>query len=89
MWITALANHVGASCINQYLKAAATLVALSTDSTAAAELVAAALAGGVERFRAAGFEPLPALNPYWDIQGATFEDPDGYRVVLQNAAWGG
>jgi catechol 2,3-dioxygenase-like lactoylglutathione lyase family enzyme len=40
-----------------------------------------------DRFRGAGFEPVPALNPYWDQQGLTFEDPDGYRVVLQNAAW--
>ena len=26
-------------------------------------------------------------NPYWDANGVTFEDPDGYRVVLQNAGW--
>ncbi len=42
---------------------------------------------GVERFRAAGFAPVASFNPYWDIQGATFEDPDGYRLVLQKAAW--
>ena len=24
---------------------------------------------------------------YWDRCGRTFEDLDGYRVVLQNAAW--
>jgi catechol 2,3-dioxygenase-like lactoylglutathione lyase family enzyme len=41
----------------------------------------------VDRMRAAGFAPVPAFNPYWDRQGTTFEDPDGYRVVLQNAAW--
>jgi catechol 2,3-dioxygenase-like lactoylglutathione lyase family enzyme len=35
----------------------------------------------------AGFAPVPAWNPYWDGQGLTYEDPDGYRVVLQNAAW--
>lgn len=34
-----------------------------------------------------GFVPVPSLNPYWDVSGRTFEDPDGYRVVLQNAAW--
>jgi GNAT superfamily N-acetyltransferase len=39
----------------------------------------------VERMRAAGYEPVPSFNPYWDRQGRTFEDPDGYRVVLQNA----
>jgi hypothetical protein len=34
---------------------------------------------------AAGFRQVPSYNPYWDISGQTFEDPDGYRVVLQNA----
>jgi catechol 2,3-dioxygenase-like lactoylglutathione lyase family enzyme len=34
-----------------------------------------------------GYSPTPSFNPYWDINGVTFEDPDGYRVVLQNAAW--
>ena len=43
----------------------------------------------VARMRAAGFAPLPAFNPYWDRDGVTFEDPDGYRVVLQRAAWTG
>ena len=41
----------------------------------------------VARMRAAGYEPVPSYNPFWDRQGLTFEDPDGYRVVLQNAAW--
>ena len=41
----------------------------------------------VERMRARGFEPVPYFNPYWDVHGKTFEDPDGYRVVLQNADW--
>lgn len=34
----------------------------------------------------AGFQPVKSLNPYWDPNGQTFEDPDGYRVVIQNAA---
>jgi catechol 2,3-dioxygenase-like lactoylglutathione lyase family enzyme len=42
----------------------------------------------VERMRAAGFEPVPAFNPYWDKHGATFEDPDGYHVTLWQGAWG-
>lgn len=42
----------------------------------------------VERMRANGFTPVKAFNPYWDVRGLTFEDADGYRVVLQNAAWG-
>jgi catechol 2,3-dioxygenase-like lactoylglutathione lyase family enzyme len=41
----------------------------------------------VQRMRDAGFAPVRSFNPYWDKDGATFEDPDGYRVVLQNAAW--
>jgi len=36
---------------------------------------------------AAGFRAVPSANPYWDQRGQTFEDLDGYRVVLQNAAW--
>lgn len=41
----------------------------------------------IDRMRAAGFAPVPAFNPFWDRRGVTFEDPDGYRVVLQQAAW--
>lgn len=44
-------------------------------------------AEAVERMRQAGYEPVKSYNPYWDRRGKTFEDPDGYRVVLQNAAW--
>ena len=39
------------------------------------------------RMADAGHLPVPSLNPYWDRYGITFEDPDGYRVVIQNAAW--
>ena len=41
----------------------------------------------VRKMREAGFEPVSAFNPYWDREGVTFEDPDGYRIVLQKAAW--
>ncbi|HTY55813.1 MAG TPA: VOC family protein [Candidatus Binataceae bacterium] len=41
----------------------------------------------VQKMRDAGFDSVPAFNPYWDREGVTFEDPDGYRVVLQHAAW--
>ena len=41
----------------------------------------------VARLEADGHKPVPALNPYWDRRGKTFADPDGYRVVLQNAPW--
>ena len=43
----------------------------------------------VERLQRHGHRPVPAFNPYWDRHGRTFADPDGYRVVLQNAAWPG
>lgn len=36
---------------------------------------------------AAGFRGVSSVNPYWDVRGRTFEDLDGYRVVLQNSAW--
>ena len=35
----------------------------------------------------AGFKVVPSYNPYWDRAGKTFEDLDGYRVVLQNSDW--
>ena len=41
------------------------------------------------RMLAAGFRGVSSANPYWDVRGRTFEDLDGYRVVLQNAAWQG
>lgn len=41
----------------------------------------------VERMAAAGYQPVPSFNPYWDVRGLTFEDIDGYRVVIQRAAW--
>ncbi len=41
----------------------------------------------VARMEEAGYSPVASFNPYWDQHGRTFEDPDGYRVVLQNAAW--
>ena len=29
-----------------------------------------------------GIDPVASANPYWDEHGTTFEDPDGFRVVL-------
>ena len=43
----------------------------------------------VDQIEAAGYTALPAHNPYWDRKGRTYEDPDGYRVVLQNGSWSG
>ena len=36
---------------------------------------------------AAGFTEVQSFNPYWTPNGRTFEDRDGYRVVIQRAAW--
>ena len=47
----------------------------------------AAWQSAVERLRRLGHEPVKSFNPYWDKNGRTFEDPDGYRVVLQHGAW--
>src|SRR5262245_158380 len=43
--------------------------------------------GTVDTLRHGRHRAVKAFNPYWDKQGKTFEDPDGYRVVLQNARW--
>ena len=41
----------------------------------------------VKRLEDQGYKSIKSFNPYWDQRGKTFEDPDGYRVVLQNASW--
>jgi len=41
----------------------------------------------VTRLRQSGHEPVSSFNPYWDRCGLTFEDPDGYRIVLQRETW--
>jgi len=41
----------------------------------------------ISRLEQAGYSAVPAFNPYWDRRGRTFEDPDGYRVVLQCSSW--
>ncbi|KAL2019637.1 hypothetical protein VTK56DRAFT_9452 [Thermocarpiscus australiensis] len=43
-------------------------------------------AGAVARMEGVGFRAVASYNPYWDRCGKTFEDPDGYRVVLANRA---
>ncbi len=43
----------------------------------------------ISRLSQTGHSPVRAFNPYWDRQGLTFCDPDGYRVVLQNTQWPG
>jgi catechol 2,3-dioxygenase-like lactoylglutathione lyase family enzyme len=41
----------------------------------------------IERMTDAGYRAVTSFNPYWDRHGRTFEDPDGYRVVLQHGSW--
>ncbi|KAL7789008.1 Glyoxalase/Bleomycin resistance protein/Dihydroxybiphenyl dioxygenase [Trichoderma ceciliae] len=36
----------------------------------------------VARMEKAGFSAVTSFNPYWDRCGKTYEDADGYRVVL-------
>lgn len=45
-----------------------------------------AFARTVEHMKDCGFLSVASYNPYWDRCGRTFEDPDGYRVVLANTA---
>ncbi len=40
----------------------------------------------VARMENLGYAPVKSGNAYWDKNGVTFADPDGFRVVLQNAA---
>jgi catechol 2,3-dioxygenase-like lactoylglutathione lyase family enzyme len=53
------------------------LLVLYVEDRAALERVAARLAGR-------GHLPVEPENPYWAARGLTFEDPDGWRVVLMN-----
>jgi catechol 2,3-dioxygenase-like lactoylglutathione lyase family enzyme len=34
-----------------------------------------------------GADPVAPANPYWAEHGLTFEDPDGFRVVLVADSW--
>jgi catechol 2,3-dioxygenase-like lactoylglutathione lyase family enzyme len=38
------------------------------------------------RLAALGHMPVEAENPYWKGKGVTFEDPDGWRVVLVDSS---
>ena len=41
----------------------------------------------IKRMTDAGYRAVTSFNPYWDRHGRTFEDPDGYRVVLNHGSW--
>ena len=36
---------------------------------------------------AAGFREVEPFNPYWKRTGRTFEDADGYRLVICGESW--
>jgi len=55
-----------------------TLLVLYLGDDEAVRAVAAALA----------VDPVAPANPYWAEHGLTFEDPDGFRVVLVPERWG-
>ena len=40
-----------------------------------------------DRMMEAGFSEVAPSNPYWRKNGCTFEDHDGYRVVLERDEW--
>jgi catechol 2,3-dioxygenase-like lactoylglutathione lyase family enzyme len=44
----------------------------------------AALRRALDKLAAHGHTPVEPENPYWAARGHTFEDPDGWRVVLMN-----
>jgi catechol 2,3-dioxygenase-like lactoylglutathione lyase family enzyme len=39
----------------------------------------------INRISKSGFKKVKSFNPYWEGGAQTFEDLDGYRVVLNNA----
>jgi catechol 2,3-dioxygenase-like lactoylglutathione lyase family enzyme len=43
-----------------------------------------AIARTASRLRSMGHDPVEPENPYWLDKARTFEDPDGWRIVLMN-----
>ena len=39
------------------------------------------------RLESSGFKKVKSSNPYWEKSGSTFEDPEGYRLVINNEKW--
>lgn len=39
----------------------------------------------LQRFKAYGHFPVKPKNPYWEANGTTFADPDGFRIVISVA----
>jgi hypothetical protein len=41
-------------------------------------------AAAIDKISGSGFVKVDSFNPYWDGDAQTFEDVDGYRVVINN-----
>jgi catechol 2,3-dioxygenase-like lactoylglutathione lyase family enzyme len=39
-----------------------------------------------KRLNSMGYFATQPENPYWELRGTTFEDPDGWRIVLMNTS---
>ena len=59
----------------------------SQDDLLVLYLAAPVSEAAVKHLEACGGTRVAALNPYWDDWGVTFEDPDGYRLVLCVRDW--
>jgi catechol-2,3-dioxygenase len=46
------------------------------------------LNSAAKRLQILGYSPVPPENSYWQDKSLTFEDPDGWRVVLFHGTWG-
>lgn len=42
-----------------------------------------------ERIQKTGISPVEPENPYWKGKSETYEDPDGWRVILFNGVYNG
>jgi catechol 2,3-dioxygenase-like lactoylglutathione lyase family enzyme len=42
----------------------------------------------VNRLHGRGYDEVEPENPYWKNEGVTIEDPDRWRIVLQNSYFG-
>lgn len=41
----------------------------------------------IARIEKTGYTKVTAQNPYWNVWGKTYLDPDGFRVVICNKKW--
>ena len=47
----------------------------------------AAWNAATSRMGVAGCQAVSSCNPYWDDHGLTYQDADGYRVVIARMRW--